>query len=271
MRGRIQALEEANAAKGSHSPPSDAAAEVRAARVTIEATRRDVAPMSAGGKAGVAAGELLRGTKGIPEGLQVEVRSARSGGAQYTKDIIEITVIVPSVNETATLAMQGAQEATAAIDKIKRNAAATRATAIAHSRSIDTTRLDVEAASSDIAGLRTDVNKIKAATEVSNQTLQRLRRDTDANVKTATGDTKAANQRAATAEGAADEAKTDAAALRRELQAVQAQIEIHAAAVQTAKQEPADARQQAAAAGDAVKLLQQRIAAAEQDNRRPLP
>ena len=47
LRGRIQALEEANAAWVSHSPASDAAAEVRAAKVTLEATKRDVAAMSA--------------------------------------------------------------------------------------------------------------------------------------------------------------------------------------------------------------------------------
>ena len=216
LRGRIQALEEANAAGGSHSPPSDAAAEVRAAKVTIEATKRDVAAMSADVKAAVAAGELLRGTKAILEGLQVEVRSARSGGAQHTKDIIEITETVRNVTETATLALQGAEEATAAIDKIKRDADATRETAIANNKSIDTTRRDVEAAWSDITGLRDDVKKIEAAAEVSNQTLQRLRRDTDANVKTANSDAKAASQRAATAQGAADEARTDAAALRRE-------------------------------------------------------
>ena len=268
LRGRIQALEEANAAGGSHSPPSDAAAEVRAAKVTMEATKRDVAAMSADVKAAVAAGELLRGTKAILEGLQVEVRSARSGGAQHTKDIIEITETVRNVTETATLALQGAEEATAAIDKIKRDAAATRETAIANNKSIDTTTRDVEAAWSDIAGLRDDVKKIEAAAEVSNQTLQRLRRDTDANVKTANSDAKAASQRAATAQGAADEARTDAAALRRELQAAQAQVETHAAAVQTAKREAADARQQAAAAGDAVKLLRQRIAAVEQENER---
>ena len=216
----------------------------------------------------LAAGELLRGTKAILEGLQVKVRSARSGGAQQTKDIIEITETIRNVNDTATLALQGAEEATAAIDKIERDAAATRETAIVNSKSIDTTRRDVEAAWSDITGLRGDVKKIEAAAEVSNQSLQRLRRDTDTNVKTANSDAKAASQRAATAQGAADEAKTDAAALRRELQAAQAQVQTHAAAVQTAKREAADARQQAAAAGDAVKLLQQRIAAVEQENER---
>ena len=45
LRGRIQALEEANAAGGSHSPPSDAAARIWAAKVTIGATKRDVAAM----------------------------------------------------------------------------------------------------------------------------------------------------------------------------------------------------------------------------------
>ena len=185
LRGRIQALEEANAAGGSHSPLTDAATEVRAAKVTNEATKRDVAAMSGDVKAALAAQELLRGTKAILEGLQVEVRSARSGAAQHTKDIIEISEIVRSVNETATLGMQGAEEATAAIDKIKRDAAATRDTAIVNSKSINTTRRDVEAAWSDITGLRDEVKKIEAASEVSNQTLQRLRRDTDANVKTA--------------------------------------------------------------------------------------
>ena len=145
LRGRIQALEDTDAARGSHSPPSDAAAEVRAAKVAIKATKRDVAAMSADVKAAVAAGELLRGTKAILEGLQVEVRSARSGGAQHTKDIIEITETVRNVNETATLALQGAEEATAIIDKIKRDAAATLDTAIVNSKSIDTTRRDVEA------------------------------------------------------------------------------------------------------------------------------
>ena len=134
LRGRIQALEEGNAAGGSHSPPSNAAAEVRAANVTIEVTKRDVAAMSAEVKAAVAAGELLRGTKAVQEGLQVEVRSARSGGAQHTKDNIEITETVRNVNETATLALQGAKEATAAIDKIQRDAAATRETAIVNSK-----------------------------------------------------------------------------------------------------------------------------------------
>ena len=64
--GRIQALEEANADGGSHSPPSDAAAEVRAAKVTIEATKRDVAAMSPDVKAAVAAGELLTRSRGGP-------------------------------------------------------------------------------------------------------------------------------------------------------------------------------------------------------------
>ena len=91
LQGRIQALEDANAASGSHSLPSYAAAEVRAAKVTIQATKRDVLAMSAEVKAAVAAGELPQGTKAILEGLQVKVRSARSEGAQYTKDIIEIT------------------------------------------------------------------------------------------------------------------------------------------------------------------------------------
>ena len=94
LRGRIQALEEANAARGSHSPPSDAAAKVRAAKLTIEATKRDVAAMSADVKAAVAARVLLRGTKPILEELQVEVRSARSSGTKHTKDIIEITETV---------------------------------------------------------------------------------------------------------------------------------------------------------------------------------
>ena len=187
------------------SPPSDAAAEVRAAKVTIEATKRDVAAMSADFKAAVAAGELLRGTKASLEGLLVEVRSARNGGAQHTKDIIEITETARSVNETATLAMQGAEQATAAIDKITREAAATRKTAIINSKSIYPTRRDVGAAWSDIASLRDDVKKIQAAAEVSLQSIQRLRRDTDANVKTANSDAKAASQRAATAQGAADE------------------------------------------------------------------
>ena len=266
LPGRIQALEGANTGRGSHSLPSNAAAKVRAAKVTIEATERDVAAMSADVKAAVAPGELLWGIKAILEGLQVEVRSARSGGAQHTKDIIEITETVRNVSETATLVLQGAEEATAAIDKIQRDAAATRETAIVNSKAIDTTSRDLEAAWSDITGLRDDVKKIKAAAEVSNQSLQRLWRDTDANVKTANSDAKAARQRAATAQAAADEAKTDAAALRRELQATKAQVETHAAAVQTAKREAADARQQAAAAGDAVKLLQQRIAAVEQEN-----
>ena len=268
LRGHIQALEEANAAGGSHSQPRDAAAEVRGAKVPIEASKRDVAAMSAGVKAAVAAGELVRGTKAILEGLQVEARSARSGGAQHTEDIIEITETVRSVNETATLAMQGAEEATAAIDNIKRDAAATRDTAIVNSKSIYTKRRDVEAAWSDITSVCNDVKKIEAAAEVSNRTLQRLRWDTDANVKTANSDTKAASQRAATGQGAADEAKTDAAALLRELQAAQAEVQAHAAAVQAAKREAADARQQAAAAGDAVKLVKQRIAAVKQENER---
>ena len=126
----------------------------------------------------------------------------------------------------------------------------------------------MEAAWSDITGLRDDVHKIEEAAEVSNQTLQRLRRDTDANVKTANSDAKAAMQRAATAQGAADEAKTDAAALRRELQAAQAQVETHTTAVQEARREATDARQQATATGDAVKLLLQRIAAVEQEIKR---
>ena len=162
------------------------------------------------------------------------MRSARSGGAQHKKDIIEITETVRSLNETATLAMQGAEEATAAIDKIKRDAAATGDTAIVNSKSIDSTRRDVEAAWSDITGLRDNDKEIRAAAEVSNQTLQRLRRGTNANVKTANSDAKAASQRAATAQGTADEAKTNAVALRRELQATKAQVETHAAAVQTA-------------------------------------
>ena len=53
LRGRIQALEEANAAGGSHSLPSDDATEVWAAKVMIEATKRDVAAMLADVKAGV--------------------------------------------------------------------------------------------------------------------------------------------------------------------------------------------------------------------------
>ena len=81
LQGSIQALEETNAAEGSHGS-IDATAKVRAAKVSIEATQRDVAAMSADVKAAVAAGESLRGTKAIPEGLQVEVRSARSGDAQ---------------------------------------------------------------------------------------------------------------------------------------------------------------------------------------------
>ena len=164
--------------------------------------------------------------------------------------------------------MHGAEEATAAIDKIKRDAAATRETATVNSKSINTTRQDVVAAWSDITGLHDEVKKIKAAADVTNQRLQRLQRDTDANVKTANSDANAASQWAATAQGSANETKTDAAALRRELQAAQAQVETHAAAVQTAKREAADARQQAATAGDAVKLLQQRIAAVEQENER---
>ena len=168
----------------------------------------------------------------------------------------------------ATLAMKGAEEATAAIDKIQRDAAATRETAIINSKSIDTARRDEEAAWSDITDLRDDVKKIEAAAEVSNQGLQRLQRDTDANVKTPNSDAKDASQLAAITQGAADKAKTDAAALRRELQAAQAKVEANAAAVQTAKREAADARQQAAAAGDAVKLFQQRIAAVEQENER---
>jgi hypothetical protein len=64
--------------------------------------------------------------------------------------------------------------------EIKRDTAATREPAIVNRKSIDTTRRDVEAAWSDITGLRNDVKKIEAAAEVSNQTLQRLRRDTDA-------------------------------------------------------------------------------------------
>ena len=164
--------------------------------------------------------------------------------------------------------MQGAEEATATIDKIEGDAAATRDTAMVNSKSMDTTRRDVEAAWSDITGLRDDVKKMEAAAEVSNQTFQRLRRDTDANVKTAKSDVKAASQRAATTQGAADEAKRDPLALCRELRATKAQVETHAAAVQTAKREAADARQQAAAAGDAVKLLQERIAAVEQENER---
>ena len=183
-------------------------------------------------------------------------------------DIIEITETVRHVNERATLAMQGAEEATAATYKIKRDAAATRETAIVNSKSIDTTERDVEAAWSDINGLRNGVKKIEAAAEVSNQSLQRLRRDTDANVKTPNSDAKAASQWAATAQGAAEETKTDAASLRRELQAAQAQVEAHAAAVQRAKREAADARQQAAAAGYPVKLLQHEIAAVEQQNER---
>ena len=205
--------------------------------MTIVATKRDVAAMSADVKAAVAAGELLRGTKAILEGLQVEVRSARSGSAQHTKDIIEPREVVRSVNKMATLAMQGAEEATAAIDKIERDAAATQETAIVNSKSIDTTRRDVEAACSDITGLCDDNKKIEAGAEVSNQSLQRLWRDTDANVKTANSDAKAESQRAATAQGAADETKTDAATLRRELQATKAQVKTHAAAVKTAKQE----------------------------------
>ena len=268
LHGRVEALVEANAAGGSHSLPSDAPAEVRAAKVTIEATKSDVAAMSVDVKAAVAAGEFFWGTKAILEGLQVGVRSARSGGAQHTKDIIEITETIRNVNEMATLALQGAKEATAAIDKIQRDAAATRETAIVNSESIDTTRRDVEAAWSNITGLRDNVKKIDAGAEVSNQSLERVRRDTEANVKTANSDAKAANQRAATAQGAADEAKTDAAALRRKLQAAQAQVETHTAAVETAMQEAADARQRAAAAGDAVKLLQQQIAAVEQENER---
>ena len=189
-------------------------------------------------------------------------------GRPTHQDIIKIAATVRNVNETATVALQGAEEATAAIDKIKRDTAATRDTAIVNSKSIDTTRRDIQAAWSDITGLRNDVKKIEAAAEVNNPTLQRLRRDTDANVKTLNSDAKAASQRAATAQGAADEAKTDAAALRRELQAAQAQVEAHAAAVHTARKEPADARQQAASAGDAVKLLQQRIAAVPQENER---
>ena len=148
--------------------------------MTIEATKRDVAPISANMKAAVAAGELLRGTKAVLEGLQVEVRSTRSGGAQHTKDIIEIAEIVRNVNETATVALQGAEEATAAIDKIKRDTAATGDTAIVNSKFIDTTRRDVQAAWSDITGLRNYVKKIEAAAEVNNPTLQRLRRDDDA-------------------------------------------------------------------------------------------
>ena len=261
-------MAEGNAAGSSHSLPSDAAAEVRAANVTIEATKRDVAAMSADGTAAIAAGELLQGTKGILEVLQVEVRSERSRGAQHTKDIIEITETDQNVNETATLALQGAEEATAAIDKIKRDAAATRDTAIVNSKSIDNTRRNVKAAWSDITSLRNDLKKIEAAAEVSPQSLQRLRPDTHANVKTANSHAKAASQRAATAQGAADEAETDAAALRRELQVAQAQVETHAAAVQTVKREAADAPQQAAAAGGAVKLPQQRIAAVKQENER---
>ena len=68
LRGRIQAFKEANAAWGSHIPHSDAATEPWAAKVTIEATTRDIAVMLADVKAAVAAGELLRGTKAILEG-----------------------------------------------------------------------------------------------------------------------------------------------------------------------------------------------------------
>ena len=268
LRGRIQALEEANAARGGHSPPSDAAAEVRAAKVTIDATKRENAAMSADVTAAVAADELPRGTKGILEGLQVEVRSAHSGGAEHNKDIMEIVGTITNVNETATLTVQGAEEATAATDRIERDTAATQETAIANSKSIDTTRRDLEPAWRDITGLRDDVKKIKAATEVSNQTLQLPWRPEDTNVKTATRNAKVASQQGATAQDPADEAKTVAAALRRELQAAQAKVEANAAAVQPAQQEAADARQQAPAAGGAVKLLEQRIAAVEQENER---
>ena len=46
LPGRIQSLEEAIAAEGSHSPPSQATTEVRAAKLTLDATKRDVAAMS---------------------------------------------------------------------------------------------------------------------------------------------------------------------------------------------------------------------------------
>ena len=206
LQGHIQALEAANNARGSQSPQSYAAVEVWAGRVTIQATKRDVAAISQKVKAAVAAGELLRGTKAILEGLHVQVRSTRSRGAKHTKDIMEIMETLPKVSERAMLAMQGAEEATAAIDKIERDSTATQETAIAVSKSIQTTRRDVEAAWSHITSLCDDVKEIEAATEVGNQTLHRLQRDTDANVTTGNSNANRANQRAATAEGAADQA-----------------------------------------------------------------
>ena len=50
------------------------------------------------------------------------------------------------------------------------------------------------------------------------------------------------------------------------MQATKAQVETDAGAVQMPKREAAGARQQAAAAGDAVKLIQQRITSVEQEN-----
>ena len=191
------------------------------------------------------------------------MRSARSCGAIHTKGIIKITVTVLNVNETATLALQNTEEATAAIDKIKRDTAAMRETASINGKSIDTTRRDVEAAWREISLLSDNVKKIQALAEVSNQSLQLLRGDTEASVKTAASNAKAASRQAAIVQDVLDEAKMFAAALPRELLAAQTKVKTCAVAVQRAKGEAADPRQLVAAETDAVKLLQQQIAAVE--------